>query len=115
MLLDANAADNENVSQAQDQLVADLLGRNCDVFVLTLPQIEGVNGPDDLLALPNGAVVKPNAKPPRLGRCSRLSASSRRRLSLSLTCASRHFFISEHQNLVMLLAGGFGYFLSVSL
>ncbi len=54
VLLDANVKTNAKVRDAQDTLVAELRRRQCDVHTLALPQIEGVNGPDDLLAQPDG-------------------------------------------------------------
>lgn len=54
VLLDTNVKSNPNVRDAHDALVAELRSRKCEVFTLSLPQMEGVNGPDDLLAQPNG-------------------------------------------------------------
>jgi P4 family phage/plasmid primase-like protien len=57
VLLDANAATNANVKDAQAALTTELHKPDycCpDVSVAALPQIEGVNGPDDLLAQPEG-------------------------------------------------------------
>jgi P4 family phage/plasmid primase-like protien len=55
VLLDANVANNDNVKDAQAALTTGLRKSACpDVSVAALPQIEGVNGPDDLLAQPEG-------------------------------------------------------------
>jgi putative DNA primase/helicase len=57
VLLDSNAAINPDVKNAQDLLTAELHkpAYACpEVLVATLPQREGVNGPDDLLALNDG-------------------------------------------------------------
>lgn len=49
--LDANAATNSKVAQAEKALVTLLAGRGCEVRICGLPQLDGVNGPDDLIAL----------------------------------------------------------------
>ena len=54
VLLDANVHSNPQVRDALTALVAELRSRKCTVTVAMLPQIEGVNGPDDLLKLPDG-------------------------------------------------------------
>ena len=54
LLFDANVATNGQVKLARDTLVPQLRGLGCDVRTLQLPQMEGVNGPDDLLAQENG-------------------------------------------------------------
>jgi P4 family phage/plasmid primase-like protien len=57
VLLDSNVASNDNVKKAQDALVAELSTppyESPDVLVVSMPQIDGVNGPDDLIALKNG-------------------------------------------------------------
>ena len=57
VLLDANVAINDNVKDAQAALVAELRkpAYACpEVLTAPLPQIEGVNGPDDLVAQPDG-------------------------------------------------------------
>ena len=54
ILLDANVRSNPQVHEAQDGLSAELRSRKCEVMNAELPQIEGVNGPDDLLAQPDG-------------------------------------------------------------
>jgi P4 family phage/plasmid primase-like protien len=54
ILLDANVANNANVREAQEALVAVLCSLQCEVHLLQLPQMEGLNGPDDLLAQPDG-------------------------------------------------------------
>jgi putative DNA primase/helicase len=53
ILLDANAATNPDVQRARTELIVELSKpeRNCTVLVCDLPQLEGVNGPDDLVAL----------------------------------------------------------------
>lgn len=54
ILLDANLTTNPQVRLAHDELVSALYARGCAVYTLAMPQIEGVNGPDDLLAQLNG-------------------------------------------------------------
>jgi putative DNA primase/helicase len=57
VLLDANAATNDDVKAAQAALTTELhkIDYHCSaVSVAALPQIQGVNGPDDLLAQPEG-------------------------------------------------------------
>lgn len=57
ILLDANAATNPNVKEAQSALAAELStpAYACpEVLIASMPQLEGVNGPDDLIALNNG-------------------------------------------------------------
>lgn len=51
VLLDANVATNPKVAQAQRALVAELRKRQCDTLLCDLPEVEGVNGPDDYIAL----------------------------------------------------------------
>jgi Domain of unknown function (DUF3854) len=48
---DANAATNKDVRKARRQLEAELTSRGADVVVAELPEVEGVNGPDDLIAV----------------------------------------------------------------
>ncbi len=57
VMLDANASSNPDVQAAQEALVAELRRpeRKCpSVAAATLPQIVGVNGPDDLIAQDDG-------------------------------------------------------------
>jgi P4 family phage/plasmid primase-like protien len=54
VLLDANVASNGDVRDARDSLVAALRSLSCEVSTLQLPQMDGVNGPDDLVAQPDG-------------------------------------------------------------
>ena len=54
-MLDSNVPSKPKVGKARDELVKEL--HRChtsDVFVANIPALEGVNGPDDLLALPDG-------------------------------------------------------------
>ncbi len=51
VLLDANLASNPKVQQAQTALVAELRKRNCEVLLCELPPMDGVNGPDDYIAV----------------------------------------------------------------
>ena len=51
VLLDANASCNSRVQQARAALVRQLERQTASVLVLNLPASEGVNGPDDYLAL----------------------------------------------------------------
>ena len=51
VLLDANAATNEDVQYARSKLVQQLNKQVAGVVVLDLPSIPGVNGPDDFIAL----------------------------------------------------------------
>ncbi len=50
VMLDANASRNADVSKAQAALVRTLVGYRARVRIATIPAIEGVNGPDDLIA-----------------------------------------------------------------
>jgi len=49
IMLDANVATRREVWFAEQDLAAELRVRDCDVRICRLPQIEGVNGPDDLI------------------------------------------------------------------
>lgn len=49
VMLDSNAATNPRVQAARNALVKELKKRGCTVKVCALPQVEGVNGPDDLI------------------------------------------------------------------
>jgi putative DNA primase/helicase len=51
VLLDANAASNPKVTQAQAALMAELRKRSCEILLCNLPARDGVNGPDDFVAL----------------------------------------------------------------
>lgn len=48
---DANAATNENVAAARGMFSKELSGRGSDVHFADIPQIEGVNGVDDLIGI----------------------------------------------------------------
>jgi P4 family phage/plasmid primase-like protien len=54
VLLDANVETNPKVRVARDALIVELSSRRCEVLVANLLQLPDVNGPDDLLALPEG-------------------------------------------------------------
>jgi P4 family phage/plasmid primase-like protien len=54
VLLDSNADTNPDVREARDALAAELGSRRCEVAIAELPQMKGVNGPDDLIAQPDG-------------------------------------------------------------
>ncbi len=54
IMLDANVRTNKDVHEAELALIAELRSRGCTVTVARLPQEKGVNGPDDLLAQPDG-------------------------------------------------------------
>ena len=54
IMFDANVRTNPLVREAREGLAAELRSRKCEVTFAELPQIKGVNGPDDLLAQPNG-------------------------------------------------------------
>lgn len=54
VMLDANVYTNKAVHEALLALVAELRSRKCTVTVALLPQEDGINGPDDLLAQPDG-------------------------------------------------------------
>ncbi len=49
--LDANAATNSKVQEARAALMRELRKRGCNVSVCSLPLVDGVNGPDDLIAV----------------------------------------------------------------
>ncbi len=51
VLVDANVSTNPKVKAARNGLVKELRKRNCTVLVCNLPVVEGVNGPDDLIAV----------------------------------------------------------------
>lgn len=54
VFLDANAATSVNVQKACTALTQALHSMGCEVLVADMPQIDGVNGPDDLLATESG-------------------------------------------------------------
>jgi putative DNA primase/helicase len=54
VLLDANAATSADVQKACTALTQALHRMGCEVLVADMPQIDGVNGPDDLLATESG-------------------------------------------------------------
>ena len=49
--LDANVTGNPKVRQAEKALVTFLAEHECDVHIRHVPHLDGVNGPDDLIAL----------------------------------------------------------------
>ena len=51
VLLDANAATNPFVGKARRALAAELRKRGCKVRLCSLPVLNGVNGPDDYIAI----------------------------------------------------------------
>jgi hypothetical protein len=51
VLLDANVVTNPKVRHARDALVAELRKRGCEVLQCELPILDGVNGPDDCIAV----------------------------------------------------------------
>jgi predicted P-loop ATPase len=51
VLLDANAAGNPKVQAARAALVRQLRKQNADVHILDLPTGDGINGPDDFIAV----------------------------------------------------------------
>jgi uncharacterized protein (DUF927 family) len=51
VLLDSNAESNPKVKKARNALVRELKQRDCKVLICHLPQIDGVNGPDDYISL----------------------------------------------------------------
>ncbi len=51
VVMDANVAGNAKVRQAEKALAICLAEHKCDVQLRHLPQLDGVNGPDDLLAV----------------------------------------------------------------
>jgi P4 family phage/plasmid primase-like protien len=54
IMLDANVSTNKNVGAARLELTAELHSKRSTVFHANLPNLEGVNGSDDLLAQPDG-------------------------------------------------------------
>nr|MDQ3820883.1 DUF3854 domain-containing protein [Acidobacteriota bacterium] len=51
IIYDANVSSNESVAAARRELSKELTRRGANVLLVDIPQIEGVNGVDDLLAL----------------------------------------------------------------
>jgi hypothetical protein len=51
VLFDTNVRTNQSVQAAERSLKSELKKRGCKVLVCRLPQVDGVNGPDDYLAL----------------------------------------------------------------
>lgn len=51
ILLDSNVAAQPKVLAAERAFVAELRKRRCDVFTCRIPVLDGVNGPDDLIAV----------------------------------------------------------------
>jgi putative DNA primase/helicase len=49
LLLDSNVATNGNVQAARNALVKELLKRECTVGLCNLPEVPGVNGPDEYI------------------------------------------------------------------
>jgi uncharacterized protein (DUF927 family) len=64
VLLDANVATNPKVQQARAALVRELKKRGSEVWLCDLPTLDGVNGPDDYIALcGDGAMTEVFARP----------------------------------------------------
>lgn len=59
LMLDANAATNSQVQQARMRLADELLkpARECEVLICELPQVDGVNGPDDYIGARGDAAM----------------------------------------------------------
>ncbi|MGA3318753.1 MAG: hypothetical protein ABSC64_20230 [Candidatus Korobacteraceae bacterium] len=57
-MLDANASSNADVRQARAALVRTLVGYGARVRVANVPAIDGVNGPDDLIARAGDAAMQ---------------------------------------------------------
>jgi hypothetical protein len=51
IMLDANAASNSKVQAARKALAKELQKRGCTVKICALPQVKGVNGPDDYIGV----------------------------------------------------------------
>ena len=49
--LDSNTATNSKVQAARAALMGELRKRGCNVLVCSVPLVDGVNGPDDLIAV----------------------------------------------------------------
>jgi putative DNA primase/helicase len=58
ILFDANAETNSKVREARRELAAELRKRKCQVKICELPQIENVNGPDDLIGARGDAALQ---------------------------------------------------------
>jgi Domain of unknown function (DUF3854) len=58
VLLDSNVASNPKVQRARAALVRELCKRKCEVMVCNLPAAEGVNGPDDFIAVCGDEAMK---------------------------------------------------------
>jgi putative DNA primase/helicase len=70
ILLDSNAGTQPKVQAAERAFVAELRSRKCDVLTCRIPVLNGVNGPDDLIAVAGDdamadviASAKPNDRP----------------------------------------------------
>lgn len=50
ILFDSNALSNKKVQAARGMLARELIGRGSDVLIGDIPEVEGVNGPDDYIA-----------------------------------------------------------------
>lgn len=51
VLMDSNVATNAHVQQARAALIRELVRRDCQAMVCDLPIMDGVNGPDDYIAV----------------------------------------------------------------
>lgn len=73
IVFDTNVRTNESVQAARRGLAAELRRRGADVRLIDLPEIEGVNGVDDLLALKGADYVSAlfDAAPPAESRKSK--------------------------------------------
>jgi len=58
VMLDSNTSGNPHVRQARAALVRTLCGYGARVRIATVPAIENVNGPDDLLALAGDSAIR---------------------------------------------------------
>lgn len=57
VLFDTNATTNANVQAACASLIRELQRRECRVLLAELPQIEGINGPDDYIGAEGDAAI----------------------------------------------------------
>ena len=71
VLLDANVSSNSSVQKAQVALISELKKRDCEVLLCRLPATDGINGPDDHIAVygDDGMAKVLNDAQPVVARC----------------------------------------------
>lgn len=97
VVFDSNVATNDSVRAARRELAKELRRRGATVFLVDLPQIEGVNGVDDLLAAKGSDFVIPliNGAQNEAADGEKPERKSQATMLVELACDAELFHTSE--------------------